>query len=306
MLFDNKSIAFGRNETFLLRYNWIFKGLSSIKKNSKIFQSPDALNELGVGKNMMHSMRYWLSAYQLVDNQNNAFSNFSKYVLDPEEGVDPYMENQSTLWLLHWKLCTNPTQATLYYWFFNHFAKTSFTKLELANALTDWLNFNSTKKIASKTIERDINLLLKTYSSLNSAEKEFEEQLENPFHELNLLNKNIDGSYNTNIIARDSLNPNVIGYCVADIQNYFKTQEGEEKQNLSTKPVNEILNSSEFPSLQKIFKASQDFLYESLEKLEINYPKLFKVDDTAGQKTLSIMKDLDPMFFLKNCYKRKS
>ena len=70
MLFDNKSVAFGRNETFLLRYNWIFKGLSSIKKNSKIFQSPDALNELGVGKNMMHSMRYWLSAYQLVDNQN--------------------------------------------------------------------------------------------------------------------------------------------------------------------------------------------------------------------------------------------
>ena len=67
--------------------------------------------------------------------------------------------------------------------------------------------------------------LLKTYSSLNSAEKEFEEQLENPFHELNLLNKNIDGSYNTNI-ARDSLNPDVIGYCIADIQNYFKTQEG--------------------------------------------------------------------------------
>ena len=45
--FDNKSVAFGRNETFLLRYNWIFKGLSSIKKFRNL-SSPDALNELGV------------------------------------------------------------------------------------------------------------------------------------------------------------------------------------------------------------------------------------------------------------------
>ena len=70
--------------------------------------------------------------------------------------------------------------------------------------------------------------------------------------------------------------------------------------------ISERSKVTEEVSLQKVFKASQDFLYESLERLEIDYPNLFKVDDTAGQKTLSIKKDLDPMLFLKNCYKSQS
>ena len=119
MIFNSSSVAFGRNETFSLRYNWIYKGLSALKENKDIFTSPDALNKLGVGKNMMLSMRYWLLAYQLVEKQNpSTFTNLASYLFDPDEGKDPYLEDINTLWLLHWKLCTNPDHATMYFWFF--------------------------------------------------------------------------------------------------------------------------------------------------------------------------------------------
>ena len=71
------------------------------------------------------------------------------------------------------------------------------------------------------TLERDVNLLLKTYSSINVIGKEFEDQLENPFHELRMISKNIDGTFGCYIQPRESLSPYVLGFCIAEIQTYF-------------------------------------------------------------------------------------
>ena len=59
--------SFGRNETFSLRYSWLNKGLNKFKENENIFLSQDAPLVLGVGKNMVSSIKYWLGAYQILD-----------------------------------------------------------------------------------------------------------------------------------------------------------------------------------------------------------------------------------------------
>ncbi len=304
MIFNNKAISFGRNETFLLRYNWIFKGLSSLKHNEDIFNSPNALSTLGVGKNMMNSMRYWLSAYKLLDTKSKCTS-FAEYIFDPDVGQDPFLEDPTSLWLLHWKLCTNPEKATLYFWFFNIFAKTSFTKLELQTALEDWLKFQNTKSVSPKTLERDVNLLLRTYSSINVIGKEFEDQLENPFHELRMISKNIDGTFGCYIQPRESLSPYVLGFCIAEIQTYFSQSDLlSAERDFSIIPVSEILNSSEFPSIQKIFKVTEEHLFYLLSSLEKNYPNLFQINETAGQKNLFIKQSLESQKFLKDYYEK--
>jgi hypothetical protein len=300
MIFNSSAVAFGRNETFSLRYNWIFKGLSALKANKDIFTSPDALNILGVGKNMMLSMRYWLLAYQLVEKQNpSTFTNLASYLFDPDEGKDPYLEDINTLWLLHWKLCTNPDHATMYFWFFNVFAKTSFTKLELNAALEDWLKFHNSKSISPKTLDRDLNMLLKTYSGINVLDKSFEDQLENPFHELSIVSKNTDGTYGCYVRERENLSLHVLGFCIAEIQDYFNQDDLiDASRDFSMIPVSEIMNSNEFPSIQKIFKTTEDCLYLILEQLVAAYPALFDLTETAGQKNLYIKDKLNPIQFL--------
>jgi hypothetical protein len=305
MIFNSSAVAFGRNETFSLRYNWIYKGLSALKENKDIFTSPDALQTLGVGKNMMISMKYWLSAYQLVEKTNSSeFTEFASYLLDPEKGKDPYLEDINTLWLLHWKLCTNPDLATMYYWFFNKFTQTTFSKLQVLNELSSWLEHNTTKSVSQKTLERDVSLLLKAYLGANTEDKAFEDQLENPFHELNLVSKNASDVYNCFVRDRETIDFRLLGFFIADIQEFFTAGDMLDKpKNFKQIPVSQILNSDEFPSIQKIFKTTEDSLYISLEQLEHAYPDLFKISDTVGQKSLFILQALKPYKFLDDFFK---
>jgi hypothetical protein len=294
-------VSFGRNETFNLRYSWLNKGLKEFKENTNIFVSDAAPLVLGVGKNMVNSIKYWLGAYQIIDFSTDTAvqTDFGELI----DKYDPYLENPATLWLLHWKLCTNPDNATFYYWFFNYFKKTKFTKIELINELVEWLDDKGCKKISSSTIDRDTLLLLKTFSNSSEETKNFEESLENPFYALNLLSKNTDGSYSTIYEPRESINIQVLGMCLIEI---FESTEVNDLLNQSAKrlqmPIGEFLY--EVPSITKIFRINETYFYQLLEELKSEYPNVFSFTDTAGQKIIEL-KDpsVTPSFFIEQMYK---
>lgn len=75
------------------------------------FTDDYAVVELGVGKNMVASIRYWLRAFGIT-NDNGVPTEIGKYLLD-DNGADPYIEDTATLWLLHYMLVTSRV-ATLY------------------------------------------------------------------------------------------------------------------------------------------------------------------------------------------------
>ena len=295
-------ISFGRNETFNLRYSWLNKGLKEFKENANIFISDEAPLVLGVGKNMVNSIKYWLGAYQVIDFSRDLATQTDFGILIDKN--DPYLENPATLWLLHWKLCTNPGGATFYYWFFNYFKKTKFTKIELVNELVEWLDDKGCKKISPSTIERDALLLLKTFSNSSEETKNFEESLENPFYALNLLSKNIDGSYSTIFEPRDSINIHVLGMCLIEI---FESTEINDLLNQSAKrlqmPIGEFLY--EVPSISKIFRINETFFYQLLEELISVYPNILSFTDTAGQKIIEL-KDptITSNFFIEQMYQQ--
>ena len=90
-----------------------------------------------------YSIKYWLGAYQVIDFSTDIAvqTDFGELI----DKYDPYLENPATLWLLHWKLCTNPDNATFYYWFFNYLKKQS-SKIELINEVVEWLMIRDAKK----------------------------------------------------------------------------------------------------------------------------------------------------------------
>src|SRR5690606_30453233 len=117
--------TFGGHETFPCRYFWLKKGFDFQNKGGS-FSSDSALIDLGVGKNMVNSIKFWLKSFGFNSEEN-------KYILqnifkdENENGFDPFLEDINTLWLLHF-LLTKVEESSIYSYFFNEFnSRTEFT-----------------------------------------------------------------------------------------------------------------------------------------------------------------------------------
>ena len=111
------SPVFARHETFHPRYGWLKKGFDYVKKDNNVFLRDDASVVLGVGKNMVRSMKYWCAAFKIIQEKPEAPKNISRpfiptsfgEALLSDKGWDPYLEDPASLWLLHWKLFKKPS-----------------------------------------------------------------------------------------------------------------------------------------------------------------------------------------------------
>tara|TARA_A200000113_G_scaffold171790_1_gene156712 strand:+ start:2107 stop:3024 length:918 start_codon:yes stop_codon:yes gene_type:complete len=289
MLFNPNSMAFGRNETFFLKYNWTYKALHAVNQNKDFLSLPNSYLDLGVGKNMLSSIRYWLGAYQILDNDGQAFRDeVAKAIFDPNNGFDPYLEREETLWIMHWRLCSNPTTATLYYWFFNYFKNARFSKEELSGSLNLWLKDNTSRKFASNTLERDINLLLKTYSASIDVSDSIEDSLENPFANLELISKNSDGTYSAEYKHRDQINVHIFTFAVVNLLEVMKSSDLFKKKDVSIIPLSEVIDSQELSSIRNVFRLSENYLIKLVEDMTLEHNRCFGLSETAGQRNLII------------------
>ena len=279
--------TFGRNETFSLRYSWIPKGIGACLKNHKVFSEDSAPLELGVGKNMVKSIKYWLEAYQVI-KEDGTLTVFGEQVFHPETGFDPFLEDEATLWLLHWKLCSNPEKATMYYWFFNDFRKKSFTKNEVLSQLKDWLS--GSRKVSEKTLDRDTALLLRSYSAEEN-EKSFEESLDHPFGALALITKAQELLYKSENKLRE-IDPLILGYALMDfIEDSAKQKDLIEvkKESIKSIPIQDLMNSNDNPSLTGIFRLNENNFVSLIEELVNLYQSGFELRETAGMKQLFLL-----------------
>lgn len=182
------------HETFSIRKNWLAKGILAIKRNPFVFtdKSHAPMDELGIGRNMVTSLRYWLKALGITVEVRNSktkktstdFTELGKVISQN----DPYIEESGTLWILQYKLATNRENATSWYFFFNEFLQTEFSKDDFVGALQnfDRMNGGST---ASSSFESDFECLINTYTSRfkNAKEIDPEDNIESPFAELGLI-----------------------------------------------------------------------------------------------------------------------
>ena len=117
---NNIKSTFSGHETFACKSLWLKKGYDFVKDGHS-FNDEDTVVALGVGKNMVSSIRYWLRAFGMI-NQDNEISPLADFIFDTETGCDPFVEDSQTLWLLHWNLIyTN--YATIYRQIFLNFHK---------------------------------------------------------------------------------------------------------------------------------------------------------------------------------------
>ncbi|MDE0325035.1 MAG: DUF4007 family protein, partial [Candidatus Poribacteria bacterium] len=105
--------SFSGHQTFPFRYTWLKKGVDAVTDldNANVFTDDDAPVILGVGKNMVRSIRHWCLTADLIEKIEDGSalhggfkpSKFGKAIFKDKNGFDPYLENPSTLWWIHWK-----------------------------------------------------------------------------------------------------------------------------------------------------------------------------------------------------------
>ncbi len=181
-------LTFSGHDTFHCRNFWLKKGYDFIKKGRK-FSEEDAVVELGVGKNMVASIAFWMKAFGLVD-KDGKLTDIAEYLLDEENGKDPYLEDEATLWLLHYQLITQGLAST-YTLIFNEFRKekTEFTKdnfLAFISRKAEQLNLSP---ININTLSTDFDVLDRMYIRTDAQSKDREDTFSGLLTELNIIQK---------------------------------------------------------------------------------------------------------------------
>lgn len=185
------------HETFSIRRNWLAKGILAVNENPGIFtdKHSDPTDFLGIGRNMVLSLRYWLRAVKLCEEQRDTESKRMKMHFTPLGELvrknDPFVEENGTLWLLHCNLAGNLEAATSWYFFFNEFNLSEFTKEDFVSALKNFDRMNG-GTTALRSFEDDFECIMGTYVPRfqESAEYDPEDNLECPFSELGLVERN--------------------------------------------------------------------------------------------------------------------
>src|SRR5690349_17763962 len=94
-------LTFSGHESFHCRLFWLKKGFDFVEDGKK-FSEESSVVDLGVGKKMVTAIRHWMNAFDLLDDKDKVTALADN--LFGTKGWDPYLENEGTLWLLHYHL----------------------------------------------------------------------------------------------------------------------------------------------------------------------------------------------------------
>ena len=176
------------HEKFPLREGWMTKGITAAKENNPhIFLEDKGPDVLGVGTNMVKSIRYWMQACGMLEKDGNKekISLIAEIIYEK----DKYFEDVFSLWLLHSNLAKNRDQATVWYMFFNVFKAEVFSKADLQSKMKlEMFNFVG-QHVTESSLKDDVDVLLNMYSKGNVRNDDPEDKIICPFSVLGLIKK---------------------------------------------------------------------------------------------------------------------
>lgn len=263
------------HESFVCRYPWLPKAHAQLRNDAGFFSDEtNAMVVLGLGKNMLRSMRFWVQAFGLASATDRSGrklepTSVANKLLDREEGWDPFLEDVQTLWLLHWNLATNlnPLLAwdeLLFRWSGREIVRSSVVA-HLQERSTE-LKIRATKR----TLEQHFDIFLNTYfsSKIEDSSHVLEDSLDSPLVELRLvvaagLKPRTKGAaeqiYRLRHEPKPEITPALFMHCLSD----FWDMKHADEQTLSLQQV-----ASAHHSPGTVFRLPESDIRERLELIE--------------------------------------
>ncbi len=277
-----QKFTFSGHESFPCKTLWLKKGYDFVN-DGKDFNAPDSVVELGVGKNMVASIRYWFKAFGL--NNESKTNWISKYIFDSKIGKDPYVEDLGTLWLLHFLLISTG-EASLYKMFFVDFQKERriFDKTQVINFVKrKMIEAGKDNLYNENTVKKDVGVLLSNYCLPRNPQSN--EEFSTLLMDLDLIrqsdkNTEVDNKqtkYFFNIEGKRQVMPEIFLFAI------LQTKEDSD-------------NSIPFELLRElglIFCMTDLEVIDMLNSLSEKYSDLLTYSDVAGVRQLQFTKQME-------------
>lgn len=286
-------LSFSGHESFQCRSLWPKKGYDFVKAGYS-FTSEDAVVELGVGKNMVNAIRYWMKAFGLT-YENDKPTPLAERLLNDVDGWDPYLEDEGTMWLLHYQLVT-ASRASTYGLIFNGLRrdKIEFTKVHFLNYAKRQAEIRG-ESVNDNTVKSDFDVFVRMYYRADAQAKDRDEGLTGLLTDLNLIRsfrrKKEEDYYVIENTEKPSLPDAILLYCMLanrqfDLSVNFNT--------LLTEP----------DQAGSVFALNATGLYTKLERIVADRANNAVFSDQAGIRELSFKSIPDSMTILARYYGR--
>jgi hypothetical protein len=191
---DKIRYRFSGHESFPLRYAWLPKAYELLDKSATGFQDLEqAMITLGLGKNMLKSLRFWVEVVGLATPKDRGtrleLTEFARLIFD-KKGFDPFLEDDQTLWLIHWQLSSH-THKPLFAWDFllNRWPHAEISREPVLLAFAKQAE-ETNGRLHARTLRNHLDIFLRTYIAGKPGKRDCQEDnLDSPLVQLRLLER---------------------------------------------------------------------------------------------------------------------
>lgn len=274
--------SFSGHESFHCKSLWLKKGYDYLLAGNH-FTDIDSVAKLGVGKNMVASIRFWLRAFRL--SQSDELTGIADFLFDTEYGRDPYAEDLNTLWVLHFLLVVTGV-ASIYNLTFIEYQreKKEFSKDELRNFIKRKCSVPEQRNVYNEnTVKKDIGVLLKNYVAPKGL-KNIEDFSALLIGLGLIVNKDSD-VYSYRVTEPEDIAPDVVLFALLTLSGRDKTLSFDILQKLSL-----------------VFCLPIISLIDIIRKIEKLYPGMVVFSDNSGIKNVQFIGELNRFNVLDNYY----
>lgn len=275
--------TFSGHESFTCKTLWLKKGYDFMNEQND-FNDPEAVVTLGVGKNMVAAIRYWMKAFGMSENDKLTW--IARYLLDSQTGKDPYIESLGSLWLLHYLLVSSE-EATIYNWAFvrlqrerNQFDRPQ--AIQFVHRI--FIEDNKLSAYNENTIKKDLGVLLQNYVLPIKKDKSLDDY-NALLIDLDLIRTTDGKNYRFNIEGKRQIPWQIFLYALLHDAKGEKTMSYDMLQKLGL-----------------MFCMNDLEVIEMCQLIEARYPHYVRYSDTAGIKQIQFINELTEKEVLDNYY----
>lgn len=156
---------FSGHESFVCRYGWLPKVFRAVISDGALLRNEErAMNELGIGRNMVKSIQFWAEATGVLkpaEAGGHEAGPVGIKLFGGRDAWDPYLESRESLWLIHWQLCVEGGLAA---WneVFGEGKLIRFERKQLISALSQ-RGERASRPLAASTLEQHVTIFIQSY-----------------------------------------------------------------------------------------------------------------------------------------------
>lgn len=280
---------FSGHESFACRYGWLTKIYQLVCRKPESFQDLDQMMvALGLGKNMAKSLRFWAGAYGLVVDTSARqveHTPFADWLLDERSGEDPYLEDQQSLWLLHWRLTSTANLAAWHVLFFET-PESEALRSRIHDRILQRAG-SAGRTLAPTTVRQHIDIFLSSYAARSTrSANSLEHVLACPLQELNLVSVRSHGRADDVVLLERGTRPGVSSLTLARlICDYWRLRAPNDRSLSLASLMLDVAS----PGL--VLRIEEGALAEKIDAMVRDFPKIFVYTHGIERQTLTCKSD---------------